>query len=105
MAKQLQGMQENPQELVTMSEGRTAATKRRELPNFPANSSASSVNSGGSEPSPERGERCGDRKGEQGHQADCRDEKYDDLILQDVVWVSPRLDITEKSSKALSEAK
>lgn len=31
-------------------------------------------------------------------------EKYD-LILQDVVWVSPRLDITERVIKALSEAK
>ncbi len=31
-------------------------------------------------------------------------EKYD-LILQDVVWVSPRLDITDKVIKALSEAK
>lgn len=31
-------------------------------------------------------------------------EKFD-LILQDVVWVSPRLDITEKVIKALSEAK
>ena len=28
-----------------------------------------------------------------------------DLILQDVVWVSPRLDITERVIKALSEAK
>ncbi len=31
-------------------------------------------------------------------------EKYD-LILQDVVWVSPKLDITEKVVKALSEGK
>ncbi len=31
-------------------------------------------------------------------------EKYD-LILQDVVWVSPRLDITERVIKALSEGK
>lgn len=31
-------------------------------------------------------------------------DKYD-LILQDVVWVSPRLDITERVIKALSEAK
>ena len=31
-------------------------------------------------------------------------EKYD-LILQDVVWVSPRLDITDKVVKALSESK
>ena len=31
-------------------------------------------------------------------------EKYD-LIVQDVVWVSPRLDITDKVIKALSEAK
>ena len=31
-------------------------------------------------------------------------EKFD-LILQDVVWVSPRLDITERVIKALSEAK
>ena len=31
-------------------------------------------------------------------------EKYD-LILQDVVWVSPRLDITERVIKALSDAK
>ena len=30
-------------------------------------------------------------------------EKYD-LVLQDVVWVSPRLDITDKVIKALSEA-
>ena len=29
-------------------------------------------------------------------------EKYD-LIVQDVVWVSPRLDITDKIIKALSE--
>ncbi|WP_415035624.1 OmpH family outer membrane protein [Azonexus sp.] len=31
-------------------------------------------------------------------------DKYD-LILQDVVWVSPRLDITERVIKALSEGK
>ena len=31
-------------------------------------------------------------------------DKYD-LILQDVVWVSPKLDITEKVIKALSEGK
>ena len=31
-------------------------------------------------------------------------EKYD-LILQDVVWVSPRLDVTDKIIKALSEGK
>lgn len=31
-------------------------------------------------------------------------EKYD-LILQDVVWVSPRLDITDKVIKALSDGK
>ena len=31
-------------------------------------------------------------------------EKYD-LILQDVVWVSPKLDITERVIKALAEAK
>ncbi len=31
-------------------------------------------------------------------------EKYD-LIVQDVVWVSPKLDITEKIIKALSEGK
>lgn len=31
-------------------------------------------------------------------------EKYD-LIVQDVVWVSPKLDVTEKVIKALSEGK
>ena len=31
-------------------------------------------------------------------------EKYD-LILQDVVWVSPKLDITDRVIKALAEAK
>ena len=31
-------------------------------------------------------------------------DKYD-LILQDVVWVSPKLDVTEKIIKALSEGK
>lgn len=31
-------------------------------------------------------------------------EKYD-LILQDVVWVSPRLDVTDRVIKALSESK
>ncbi len=31
-------------------------------------------------------------------------EKYD-LIVQDVVWVSPKLDITDKVIKALSDAK
>lgn len=31
-------------------------------------------------------------------------DKYD-LILQDVVWVSPKLDVTEKVIKALSEGK
>jgi len=31
-------------------------------------------------------------------------EKYD-LIVQDVVWVSPRLDITDKVIKALSEGR
>jgi len=34
----------------------------------------------------------------------AENEKYD-LIVQDVVWVSPRLDITDKVIKALSEAK
>ena len=34
----------------------------------------------------------------------AKDEKFD-LILQDVVWVNPRLDITERVIKALSEAK
>ena len=28
-----------------------------------------------------------------------------DLILQDVVWVSPRLDITERVIKALSDGR
>jgi len=31
-------------------------------------------------------------------------EKYD-LIVQDVVWVNPKLDVTEKIIKALSEGK
>ena len=31
-------------------------------------------------------------------------EKYD-LIVQDVVWVSPKLDVTDKIIKALSEGK
>ena len=31
-------------------------------------------------------------------------EKYD-LIVQDVVWVSPKLDVTDKVIKALSEGK
>ena len=31
-------------------------------------------------------------------------EKFD-LILQDVVWVSPRLDITDRVIKALAEGK
>lgn len=31
-------------------------------------------------------------------------DKYD-LILQDVVWVSPKLDITDRVIKALAEAK
>jgi outer membrane protein len=31
-------------------------------------------------------------------------EKFD-LIVQDVVWVSPKLDVTEKVIKALSESK
>ena len=31
-------------------------------------------------------------------------EKYD-LIVQDVVWVSPKLDVTDKIIKALSESK
>ncbi len=31
-------------------------------------------------------------------------EKYD-LILQDVVWVSPKLDITDRIIKALSNSK
>ena len=31
-------------------------------------------------------------------------EKYD-LIVQDVVWVSPRLDMTDKVIKALSDSK
>jgi outer membrane protein len=31
-------------------------------------------------------------------------EKFD-LILQDVVWVSPKLDVTDKIIKALSEGK
>ena len=31
-------------------------------------------------------------------------EKYD-LIVQDVVWVNPKLDITDKVIKALTDAK
>ena len=34
----------------------------------------------------------------------AENEKYD-LILQDVVWVSPKLDVTEKIIKALSKGK
>lgn len=34
----------------------------------------------------------------------AENEKFD-LILQDVVWVSPKLDVTEKVIKALSEGK
>jgi len=34
----------------------------------------------------------------------AKDEKYD-LILQDVVWVNPRLDITDRVIKALAEGK
>ncbi len=34
----------------------------------------------------------------------AENEKYD-LIVQDVVWVSPKLDITDKVIKALSDAK
>jgi outer membrane protein len=34
----------------------------------------------------------------------AKDEKFD-LILQDVVWVNPRLDITDRVIKALAEGK
>ena len=105
MAKQLQGMQENLEKnSVTMSEAdrrtkekefaelsREFQRKQREFRedlNLRQNEENAAVI----------------EKANKAIQQIAETEKYD-LILQDVVWVSPRLDITEKVIKALSEAK
>ncbi|HMU99834.1 MAG TPA: OmpH family outer membrane protein [Rhodocyclaceae bacterium] len=105
MAKQLQGMQENLEKnSVTMSEAdrrtkekefaelsREFQRKQREFRedlNLRQNEENAAVI----------------EKANKAIKQIAETEKYD-LILQDVVWVSPRLDITEKVIKALSEAK
>jgi len=105
MAKQLQGMQENLEKnSVTMSESERRTKERefadlsrdfqrkqrefREDLNLRQNEENAAVI----------------EKANKAIKQIAEAEKYD-LILQDVVWVSPRLDITEKIIKALTEAK
>ena len=99
------GMQENLEKnSVTMSGGGPPHQRegiRRTFPRIPAQTARIP---GGSEPSPERGNAAVIEKANKAIKQIAETEKYD-LILQDVVWVSPRLDITEKVIKALSEAK
>lgn len=105
MAKQLQGMQENLEKnSVTMSETDRRAKERefadlsrdfqrkqrefREDLNLRQNEENAAVI----------------EKANKAIKQIADAEKFD-LILQDVVWVSPRLDITEKVIKALTESK
>lgn len=105
MAKQLQGMQENLEKnSVTMSEADRRAKEKefgelsrefqrkqrefREDLNLRQNEENAAVI----------------EKANKAIKQIADSEKYD-LILQDVVWVSPRLDITDKVIKALSEGK
>lgn len=105
MAKQLQGMQENLEKnSVTMSESERRSKERefgemsrefqrkqrefREDLNLRQNEENAAVI----------------EKANKAIKQIAEAEKYD-LILQDVVWVSPKLDITEKVIKALTEGK
>lgn len=105
MAKQLQGMQENLEKnSVTMSESERRTKERefgemsrefqrkqrefREDLNLRQNEENAAVI----------------EKANKAIKQIAEAEKYD-LILQDVVWVSPKLDITEKVIKALTEGK
>ena len=105
IAKQLQGMQENLEKnSVTMSESDRRAKERefadlsrdfqrkqrefREDLNLRQNEENAAVI----------------EKANKAIKQIAETEKFD-LILQDVVWVSPRLDITDKVIKALSEGK
>lgn len=105
MAKQLQGMQENLEKnSVTMSESDRRAKERefgemsrdfqrkqrefREDLNLRQNEENAAVI----------------EKANKAIKQIAEAEKFD-LILQDVVWVSPRLDITDKVIKSLTESK
>ncbi len=105
MAKQLQGMQENLEKnSLTMADGDRRAKEKefgelsrefqrrqrefREDLNLRQNEENAAVI----------------EKANRAIKQIAESEKYD-LILQDVVWVSPRLDITERVIKSLSEAK
>ncbi|MCE1240534.1 MAG: OmpH family outer membrane protein [Azonexaceae bacterium] len=105
MAKQLQGLQENLEKnAVTMSENERRSKEKefgelsrefqrrqrefREDLNLRQNEENAAVI----------------EKANRAIKQIAESDKYD-LILQDVVWVSPRLDITERVIKALSEAK
>ena len=105
MAKQLQGLQENLEKnAVTMSENERRSKEKefgelsrefqrrqrefREDLNLRQNEENAAVI----------------EKANRAIKQIAESDKYD-LILQDVVWVSPRLDITERVIQALSEAK
>lgn len=105
MAKQLQGLQENLEKnSVTMSEGERRSKEKefgelsrefqrrqrefREDLNLRQNEENAAVI----------------EKANRAIKQIAESDKYD-LILQDVVWVSPRLDITDRVIKALSEGK
>lgn len=105
MAKQLQGMQENMEKnAVTMSESERRTKEReftelsrefqrkqrefREDLNLRQNEANAAII----------------EKANRAIKQIADSEKYD-LILQDVVWVSPKLDITDKVVKALSDGK
>jgi len=105
MAKQLQGMQENLEKnSVTMSES-DRRNKERELNDLSRDFQRKQrefredLNLRQNEENAAIIEKA-NKAIKQIAEAD----KYD-LILQDVVWVSPKLDITEKVIKSLSDAK
>ena len=104
MAKQLQGMQESLEKnAVTMSEA-DRRTKEREL-----NELSRDFQRKQREFREDLNLRQNEEnaaiieKANKAIKQIAEAEKYD-LIVQDVVWVSPRLDITEKIIKALSES-
>jgi outer membrane protein len=77
-----------------------AATARARRPGPRAAEEAPRV-PGRPEPAQERRARQRGREDEPRHQADLRDEKYD-LILQEAVFWSPKVDITDKVIRALN---
>jgi outer membrane protein len=92
MAKQLQSMQEGLEKnSVTMSES-DRRNKERELNDLSRDFRQNEENAAIIE------------KANKAIKQIAEADKFD-LIVQDVVWVSPKLDITEKVIKSLSEAK